>query len=148
MPQRLQDFKSRWIRHMPARQTVAFCGRYLATPKRSCPGDNRAHSASICAHCRATVVIQFVPLMDEAHEAASPSLFGCVALLVSARRWPVVNHLMLSADWVSPLLLSVLPSPCRVSGVYGRQSCQAISLFLCFDKTWPVACLVRSACRP
>ena len=45
------------------------------------------------------------------------------------------------------LVLSVLPSACRLSGVYGRQSCQAISLFLYFNKTRPVACLVRSVCR-
>ena len=37
---------------------------------------------------------------------------------------------------------------CRVSGVYGKQSRQDNQLFLGFNKTRPVACLVRSACRP
>ena len=66
-------------------------------------------------------------------------LFGCVALLVPARRWPVVNHLMLSADWVSPLVLSEYLHLASCPALHRRQSCHAISLFLCFNKTRPVA---------
>ena len=67
----------------------------------------------------------------------SPSLLGCAPLLVPVRWWPVVCCFCVSRDQGSPLVLSELPTACRLPGPAPKAVVPARFVVFVFHVTRP-----------